>query len=126
MVQLIFAFIHIRAVQHSCGNENANCEMILQYMCGEDVRDGTKVKTIPLKDKDCSNNNCQNDIKFGHHESKHYYDECAHRERNLGLFTSNQVNKFFIIFTHKLQLSKVDQIKISSFTAHYFYSLLYT
>jgi hypothetical protein len=27
--------------QHSCGQENADCDIVLQYMCSPDVRDGT-------------------------------------------------------------------------------------
>lgn len=28
--------------QHSCGEANAHCELILQYMCTGQLRDGTK------------------------------------------------------------------------------------
>ena len=27
--------------QHSCSDPNSNCEIIIQYMCGSRVRDGT-------------------------------------------------------------------------------------
>ena len=27
--------------QHSCGDPNSNCEIIVQYMCGKLLRDGT-------------------------------------------------------------------------------------
>ena len=30
--------------QHSCGEANANCELVLQYMCSPTLRDGTVTK----------------------------------------------------------------------------------
>ena len=30
--------------QHSCGDQNSHCEQILQYMCGDQVRDGATTK----------------------------------------------------------------------------------
>ena len=27
--------------QHSCNDPNNNCEIIIQYMCGDNLRDGT-------------------------------------------------------------------------------------
>jgi len=30
--------------QHSCGDQNNHCEQILQYMCGDLVRDGATTK----------------------------------------------------------------------------------
>jgi len=29
-----------RTNQHSCQNPNANCDLILQYMCDDNLRDG--------------------------------------------------------------------------------------
>lgn len=30
--------------QHQCGGDNNNCELVLQYMCGEKVRNGITEK----------------------------------------------------------------------------------
>ena len=32
--------------QHSCGDQNNHCEQILQYMCGDQVRDGATTKWV--------------------------------------------------------------------------------
>ncbi|XP_039249445.2 protein DD3-3-like [Styela clava] len=66
--------------QHSCGDENNNCEIIIQYMCGNHLRDGTTGNTI------CRNPSCDTDQRFGQHENLRYYEKCAARERNKGLF----------------------------------------
>ena len=30
--------------QHSCNDPNNNCEIIIQYMCGDNLRDGTTTR----------------------------------------------------------------------------------
>ena len=30
--------------QHSCGEKNSHCELILQYMCNDQLRDGVKTQ----------------------------------------------------------------------------------
>ena len=30
--------------QHSCGEKNADCQLIVQYMCSDNVRDGTTTR----------------------------------------------------------------------------------
>ena len=30
--------------QHSCGDQNSNCEIIFQYMCEDNVRDGASTQ----------------------------------------------------------------------------------
>ncbi|KAK3607199.1 hypothetical protein CHS0354_008883 [Potamilus streckersoni] len=70
--------------QHSCNNENSNCELILQYMCNSDLRDGTRTDTI-LEHEAISK-----DQTFGMHEDYEYYLWCSLRERNKGLFTADQ------------------------------------
>jgi len=70
--------------QHSCGNPNNNCEIIIQYMCDPLLRDGTTTNTIP--DTAAADSNPQ----FGRHEPWSWYQMCKYRERNRGLFTSNQ------------------------------------
>lgn len=37
---LFFIDIHNRTNQHSCADPNNHCDMILQYMCGDNVRNG--------------------------------------------------------------------------------------
>jgi hypothetical protein len=70
--------------QHSCGNPNNNCEVIYQYKCDPRMRDGTTTDTIP--DEPAS----RYDAKFGMHESYDWYQSCKRRQRNKGLFLSNQ------------------------------------
>lgn len=78
------------SAQHGCGHPNSNCEMVVQAMCDERVRDGTTTTTIPDKPKDCYNYDCDTDVRFGRHESFDYYQNCKYRQRNKGLFTSSQ------------------------------------
>lgn len=82
--------------QHSCGNPNTYCEIVLQYMCGSEVRDGTTTDTIPddaskvnetapsLEDPNVEA------YKYGMHESYQYYQDCKARSRNKGLFLADQ------------------------------------
>ncbi|XP_047146467.1 protein DD3-3 isoform X1 [Hydra vulgaris] len=77
--------------QHSCGGPNANCEIVLQYMCGENLRDGLKTSIIPTNPASCTNNNCNTDQNFGMNEDYDYYMKCIKTKRNKGLFTATQV-----------------------------------
>jgi hypothetical protein len=77
--------------QHSCGRDNNNhCEIIIQYMCDDRLRDGTTTKTIPIDPKQCYGYDCDTDPRFGRQESFEYYKHCMYRERNKGIFTSSQ------------------------------------
>ncbi|XP_065067104.1 protein DD3-3-like [Rhopilema esculentum] len=76
--------------QHSCDNPNSNCEIIIQYMCGSRVRDGTTTTTIPENPVQCRGYDCNNDLRFGMHENYNYYMDCKYRQRNQGLFTADQ------------------------------------
>ena len=82
--------------QHSCGDVTGNnCEIILQYTCGDKfIRDGTTTDTIPLNndDGDCddADGNCDGMLQYGRHESLASYQNCRYRSRNQGLFTANQ------------------------------------
>lgn len=76
--------------QHSCGNVNNHCELVLQYMCGDRVRDGTTTNTIPDNRDQCDRMDCNTDTEFGMHESYDYYRECDKRYRNKGLYTADQ------------------------------------
>jgi hypothetical protein len=76
--------------QHSCGNPNNNCEIVIQYMCDDRLRDGTTTNTIPTNSLNCYGWDCDTDVRYGRHESWDYYMNCANRERNKGLFTADQ------------------------------------
>ncbi|XP_071805948.1 protein DD3-3-like [Asterias amurensis] len=76
--------------QHSCSDPNANCEIILQYMCGDLVRDGSTTSTIPEYPSNCANYDCNQDIEFGMHESYDEYLNCKLRKREANLFTADQ------------------------------------
>lgn len=76
--------------QHSCGDKNNYCELIIQYMCGNNIRDGTTTNTIPLAQTACANKDCNTDPQFGMHENYDYYAQCLLRERNKGLFMADQ------------------------------------
>ncbi len=39
--------------QHSCGQENNDCDIVLQYMCSPDLRDGTSSAPDGEKDFVC-------------------------------------------------------------------------
>ncbi|XP_048581809.1 protein DD3-3 [Nematostella vectensis] len=78
------------ANQHSCGDMNNECELVLQYMCGDLVRDGTRRNTIPDNPNSCKNKNCNTDKRYGMHEDYDYYNECRNRARNRGLFTADR------------------------------------
>jgi hypothetical protein len=84
--------------QHACSNPKVICNLVLQYMCGPEVRDGTVTTTIP---DDAATYNQKVDpsplegqvgpqYKYGMHESYQYYQDCKARERNRGLFTADQ------------------------------------
>jgi hypothetical protein len=77
--------------QHSCGNANNNCELVLQYMCGDQIRDGTTTNTIPTNPAQCDFYNCDRDRRYRMHEDSTYYQQCLYRERNKGLFIADQV-----------------------------------
>ncbi|XP_065065856.1 protein DD3-3-like [Rhopilema esculentum] len=76
--------------QHSCNDPNNNCEIVIQYMCHDRLRDGTTERTIPEHRHQCKNFNCNSDLRFGMHEDFDYYQECKRRQRNTGLFVADQ------------------------------------
>ncbi|XP_052266868.1 protein DD3-3-like isoform X2 [Dreissena polymorpha] len=76
--------------QHSCSDKNSHCELIIQYMCGPNIRDGTSTDTIPVDKAKCANADCNTDEKYGMHEDSTHYQRCLYRKRNLGLFTADQ------------------------------------
>jgi len=76
--------------QHGCGNSINGCEMVVQYMCSENLRDGVTTRTIPDQPTNCLNNDCNTDVRYGMHESYDYYMNCKYRFRNKGLFTADR------------------------------------
>ncbi|XP_057296382.1 protein DD3-3-like isoform X2 [Hydractinia symbiolongicarpus] len=76
--------------QHSCGEKNAHCELVVQYMCDDQLRDGAKTRTIPEKLSQCANFDCDSDLEYGMNENYDWYQNCKYRERNKGLFTADQ------------------------------------
>ena len=51
-------------------------------------------RTIPERNKDCNNGDCDTDKSYGMHEDNLHYLNCKLRKRNEGLFTADQVSKF--------------------------------
>jgi len=76
--------------QHSCGAGSNACELVIQYMCDDNLRDGTTTQRIPDNNNNCYKDDCDNDLEYGRHESYQWYKNCTMRSRNYGLFTSNQ------------------------------------
>jgi hypothetical protein len=70
--------------QHGCNNEKMNCNIVLQYMCDDWLRDGTTTQTIPNTPE------ADGYPKYGRHESYEWYQKCSTRQRNKGLFTASQ------------------------------------
>jgi len=90
--------------QHSCGSENAECQIVIQYMCNDgngpppgviaanDPNQPQGVGEGPLRDGD-NNNSPDPDnpqLNRGLHEPTAFYQACNNRERNKGLYTSDQ------------------------------------
>lgn len=78
-------------LQHGCGTDDTkHCEVVVQVMCDDIIRDGTTTQRIPDNPANCRNFNCDLDPQFGRHESYAFYETCKSTERNKGLFTSSQ------------------------------------
>jgi len=81
--------------QHSCGPlGHTQCDVIWQYSCSEDYKDGTSQD--PTGDN--GGNTCTNEVttanfaddNVGYHEPVTYFTDCNARERNKGLFTAEE------------------------------------
>jgi hypothetical protein len=88
--------------QHSCGSENAECQMVVQYMCNDNedgppagVRvdpDANNVGEGPIRDgtDGTSPDEDNPDEDRGLHEPSSFYKDCNTRNRNAGLYTADQ------------------------------------
>merc|ERR1712100_441360 len=84
--------------QHACNNPKVHCNVVIQYMCGEEVRDGTVTTTIPDNENEYNEQVSPNPLTgedetvyvYGVHEDYQYYQDCKARHRNKGLFTADQ------------------------------------
>jgi len=90
--------------QHSCGSENAECQMVVQYMCNDGntpaglpnpTEIGLNVNPIgegPLRDGTDGNTPDPNDpdATRGLHEPTSFYKACDARNRNANLYTADQ------------------------------------
>ncbi len=83
----------VRTNQHSCAAPNSHCEIVLQYMCADTLRDGATETTIPDNLMQCDNYDCNLDTRYGMHEPYEYYLKCKLRARNERLFVADQVNR---------------------------------
>eukprot|EP01122_Echinamoeba_exundans_P006994 TRINITY_DN206_c0_g2_i1.p1 TRINITY_DN206_c0_g2~~TRINITY_DN206_c0_g2_i1.p1 ORF type:complete len:619 (+),score=85.22 TRINITY_DN206_c0_g2_i1:90-1946(+) len=83
------SILHIEyTATHGCGPlSGVNCEIVLQYMCGDEVRDGTRDDTPPSNIDSLPQVDQQD---YGYHESVGYYRDCNNRQRNGGLFIADQ------------------------------------
>eukprot|EP00178_Gracilaria_changii_P006087 TRINITY_DN2042_c0_g1_i3.p1 TRINITY_DN2042_c0_g1~~TRINITY_DN2042_c0_g1_i3.p1 ORF type:complete len:657 (-),score=91.08 TRINITY_DN2042_c0_g1_i3:83-2053(-) len=86
--------------QHGCGNPKLYCNIVIQYMCGRDsdsplarIRDGADTDRIPNDVAGAMQTNANGDLQFGMHESLQYYQNCATRSRNFGLWISDRENE---------------------------------
>jgi hypothetical protein len=89
--------------QHSCGSSNAECQIVLQYMCNDGTGPpaGTLAATDtaptgagegPLRDGTDGDAPDPNnpDADRGLHEPTAFYKACENRERNKGLYVADQ------------------------------------
>lgn len=76
--------------QHGCGQTTNDCQMVIQYMCDDRLRDGVTTRTIPQTPSQCLNNDCNTDVRYGMHEDYDYYMNCKYRFRNRGLFNADR------------------------------------
>ena len=81
--------------QHACGNENTDCTIILQYMCGPDdapaeslIRDGAS--TDQITEDNYKETDGGKRYKYGLNEPLDWFQKCEARERNKGLFIADR------------------------------------
>ncbi len=84
--------------QHGCNNQNMQCNLVVQYMCGQtsdppesQIRDGTTTNTITPNSEGANAKDGNGNLLYGLHEPLASYTACATRERNKGLFVADRV-----------------------------------
>jgi hypothetical protein len=68
------------------GQPNNDCNIVMQVMCEDGLRDGTSTDQIDTK----KGAGGADDTAKGRHESYAHYSECKMTQRNLNLYTANQ------------------------------------
>ncbi len=83
--------------QHACGN-TTNCQIIIQYACGPQIRDGTPEIYDPTNRANprstattTVSESTKDDPLYGVQEPFEDYRKCTIRNRNRGLYTADQV-----------------------------------
>jgi len=78
--------------QHGCGQAqmNVDCDIIIQYMCDPNIRDGETTDTITQANM--AQTDANGDLVYGQHEPYPNYRACNSRSRNQGLFSADQGN----------------------------------
>jgi hypothetical protein len=83
--------------QHGCGNPKMYCNVVIQYMCGNNtdspqtlIRDGTTTDTITNSAAGPTATDANGNLLYGMHESFAYYQACQARNRNQGLFIADR------------------------------------
>lgn len=80
------------------GTRQGSCEIIIQYMCGNHIRDGTIDDTAPPEVAQLS---AAQQNQYGYHETVEYYDSCRTRQRNKGLYAAGMPLGEFAIETRQ-------------------------
>lgn len=81
--------------QHACGagHPKTDCDIVLQYMCSRELRDGLTTDTITAETAstmEVDPKTGESTWKYGMHESAEYFAKCKERQRNVGLFIADQ------------------------------------
>jgi hypothetical protein len=75
-------FINIQWTnQHECGGPNSGCDIVIQYMCSDTLKDGTSTRTPSERD---------DKPERGLHEDQGYYEQCKGRMRDYNLYQADQ------------------------------------
>ena len=91
--------------QHSSGKyQLKETEIVLQYSCGELMRDGTTTNRIPDNPVNCQDFNCDTDVEYGRHESFESYQYCKASSRNKGPFIHIYTSIVRMYISHTMRL----------------------
>lgn len=88
--------------QHSAGKyQLKENELVIQFACGEKMRDGTTTNTIPDRPTQCANWDCDTDVEYGRHESWTWYQYCKATSRNKGKNRAVEIQLFLICHRYR-------------------------